>query len=202
MKNKFSRRRMLKGLALGTGAIGLGGVFSSFSTLGSLDLNAEQPPKNNINHSVCRWTFPEMSLEDLAAECAKMGISGMDLLTPSEWDMIEKYGLKCSMATDSFASIEQGFNNPANHDELQKNYRKLISQASKQGIKNVICFSGNRNGMDDQTGIINCAKGLLPLLEYAEERDVTLVMELLNSLVDHPDYMCDHTDFYDNSKRF
>ena len=183
---------MLKNLALGSGALGLGSILSSYTSSAPI---LKKEPGKNIRHSVCRWTFPEMTLEDLAAACAKMGISGIDLLTPSEWDTVEKYGLKCSMATDSFASIEHGFNHPANHPELQEKYQKLISQASRQGINNVICFSGNRNGMDEQTGIKNCAKGLLPLLEYAEERDVTLVMELLNSKVNHPDYMCDHTEW-------
>ena len=195
MKDKFNRRQALKNIALGSGAIGLGSMMSSFSALGIPEEKKPKPSKNNINHSVCRWTFPEMPLDELAAECSKMGISAIDLLSPSEWETVEKYGLKCSMATDSFASIEHGFNNPANHAELQKNYRKLIDQASQQGIRNVICFSGNRNGMDEQAGIKNCAQGLLPLLEYADKRNVILVMELLNSEVNHPDYMCDHTEW-------
>ncbi|WP_424493790.1 hydroxypyruvate isomerase family protein [Salinimicrobium sp. GXAS 041] len=195
MKNKFSRREALKNIALGTGAIGLGSLLSSFSTSEEIVRKSVSTSKSRINHSVCRWTFQDMPLEKLAAECSKMGISAIDLLRPSEWEIVEKYGLKCSMATDSFASIEHGFNDPENHAELQKNYKELIEQASKQGIKNVICFSGNRNGMDEQTGIKNCAKGLLPLLEYAEARDVTLVMELLNSKVNHPDYLCDHTEW-------
>ena len=195
MKNKFSRREALKNITLGAGAIGLGSVLSSFSTSETREPKRTSASKNNIKHSVCRWTFQDMPLEKLAAECSKMGISGIDLLSPSEWEIVEKYGLKCSMATDHFASIEHGFNNPENHAELQKNYRTLIEQASKQGIKNVICFSGNRNGMDGQTGIKHCAEGLLPLLEYAGQRNVNLVMELLNSKVDHPDYMCDHTEW-------
>lgn len=117
----------------------------------------------------------------------------MDLLKPSEWSTVEKEGLVCSMATDDFASIPHGFNNPDNHTHLQEAYRGLIDKASEHNIKNVICFSGNRNGMDDKIGIINCVKGLTPLLDYAEKKNVTMVMELLNSKVDHKDYMCDHT---------
>ena len=49
--------------------------------------------------------------------------------------------------------------------------------------------------MDDETGLKNCAAGLKKLLPLAEKRGVTLVMELLNSRVNHPDYMCDHSDW-------
>lgn len=195
MTNSFNRRQVIKNIALGTGAIRLGSMMSSFSVPEFAGKGSAKPSKNNINHSVCRWTFPDVPLEKLAADCAKIGITAMDLLQPSEWETVEKYGLKCSMATDSFANIEHGFNDPANHAKLQENYRGLIDKASKQGIKNVICFSGNRRGMDEQTGIKNCAEGLIPLLDYAEERNVILVMELLNSKVNHPDYMCDHTEW-------
>lgn len=195
MKNTFNRRQALKNIALGTGAIGFGSVLSSFSVPEFSEEKEQEMPKNNINHSVCRWTFPDVPLDKLAADCAAIGIEAIDLLRPSEWDIVEKHGLKCSMATDDFASIEHGFNDPENHKELQENYKRLIEKASKQGIKNVICFSGNRRGMDEKTGIKNCAAGLIPLLDYAKERNVVLVMELLNSKVNHPDYMCDHTEW-------
>lgn len=193
MKNSINRRRALKHIGLGSGAIALGSVMSSFS-LGNYINNKEMVTnKNNISHSVCRWTFPDLSLEQLAAECSKIGITAIDLLAPSEWETVRRQGLRCSMATDTFAIIEQGFNDPKNHQKLQKNYKELIDKASRADVKNVICFSGNRRGMDDDTGIKNCAEGLIPLLDYASERNVTLVMELLNSKVNHPDYMCDHT---------
>lgn len=193
MKNNYSRRQAIKNMALGTGAIGLGSIIPSLAAGMPSEVDKEQSLKNNINHSVCRWCFPGLSLDTLAEECAKMGITGIDLLRPSEWETVEKYGIRCSMATEEFAVIEHGFNDPGNHKKLQENYRGLIDKASEKGIRNVICFSGNRRGMDDATGIENCAVGLLPLLDYAAERNVTLVMELLNSKVDHADYMCDHT---------
>lgn len=180
-------------MALGSGAIGIGGLLSSFSPEDPAYESKEVPLKRTFEHSVCRWTFGDVPLEEFAAECEKLGITAMDLLKPSEWEVVGKYGIKCSMATDVFASIEHGFNNPANHRELQKNYRGLIDKASAQGIKNVICFSGNKNGMSTFEGIENCAEGLLPLVEYAAEKDVVMVMELLNSKVNHPDYQCDHT---------
>lgn len=192
MKDKFNRREVIKSLALGSGAIGLGSVMTSFSAL-ELEGNNNFKFKNNVNHSVCRWCYQDIPLDEFAAECAKLGINGMDLLKPSEWEIVEKHGLKCSMATEDFARIEHGFNDPENHQELQDNYKDLIDKASEHGIKNVICFSGNRRNLDAKTGIKNCAIGLIPLLRYAKEREVNLVMELLNSKVDHPDYQCDHT---------
>ena len=195
MSQSIKRREVIKNLALGTGALGLGGIMSSFSSLEILKNSFPQGMNDRINHSVCRWCFQDIPLDEFAQECVKLGIQAIDLLRPEEWDTVEKHGLVCSMATDTFADIEDGFNDPKNHSQLQEKYRGLIDKASKHGIKNVICFSGNRRDLDDATGIENCAKGLIPLLDYASEKKVNLVMELLNSKVDHEDYQCDHTEW-------
>ncbi|WP_311195902.1 TIM barrel protein [Antarcticibacterium sp. 1MA-6-2] len=193
MSSNYNRREVLKSLTLGSGALSLGaGMFSSFSTMSMFE-NSPSENKANINHSVCRWCFNDIPLDEFSSACAKMGIKAIDLLKPSEWETLKKHGLECSMGTEEFAIIEHGFNDPSNHKQLQKNYKGFIDKASKAGVKNIICFSGNRRGMDDNTGIENCAKGLKPLVDYAAERNVTMVMELLNSKVNHPDYQCDHT---------
>ncbi|HSI71269.1 MAG TPA: TIM barrel protein [Gillisia sp.] len=193
MSSKYTRREALKNLALGSGALSLGGVLSSFSPVSFKENIEYKDFSSRINHSVCRWAFNELSLEEFAGQCVKLGIKAIDLLRPEEWPVIEKHGLVCSMATAEFAIIEHGFNDPANHAQLQKNYRGLIDKASDHKVKNVIVFSGNRRGMDDETGIENCVAGLAPLLDYAANKNVNLVMELLNSKVNHPDYHCDHT---------
>ena len=195
MSQTIKRREVIKNLALGTGVLGLGGIMSSFSSLEKPQKSSPKGMDGRINHSVCRWCFPNIPLEKFAVECAKLGIKGIDLLKPEEWDAVEKHGLVCSMATDDFANIQEGFNDPANHSGLQEKYKELIDKASEHDIKNVICFSGNRRGLSDIQGIENCAKGLIPLLDYAAERNVNLVMELLNSKVDHKDYQCDHTEW-------
>jgi hydroxypyruvate isomerase len=197
MGDKLNRRKLLKNLSLGAGFLSIGGVAQVFGS----DLRFNNSPfktsnvSGKINHSVCRWCYQDIPLEKFAKACAEMGIVAIDLLQPSEWETVEKEGLVCSMATDNFASITEGFNDLKNHALLQEKYGELIKKASEHKIKNVICFSGNRNGMDDETGIINCVKGLTPLLDYARELNVNLVMELLNSKVDHEDYMCDHTEW-------
>lgn len=193
MKHRINRRTLIKSLGLGAGFVSLAGIPSVFAKENMLTPKTGMGGK--INHSVCRWCYQDIPLPEFARACAEMGIKAIDLLKPSEWAVVEKEGLVCSMATDEFASIPEGFNDPLNHQKLQDAYRDLIKKASEHNIKNVICFSGNRNGMDDETGISNCVTGLTPLLEYAESLNVNLVMELLNSKVDHPDYMCDHTEW-------
>ena len=89
--------------------------------------------------------------------------------------------------------IEKGFNNPVYHDELIRSYEEIIPKVAAAGFDQVICFSGNRNGLSDEKGIENCALGLKKLMPTAEKYNVTMTMELLNSKVNHPDYQCDHT---------
>jgi hydroxypyruvate isomerase len=60
---------------------------------------------------------------------------------------------------------------------------------------NLICFSGNRNGKSEQEGAENTIEGLRLVAKDAEAAGVNLVVELLNSKVDHPDYQCDHTSW-------
>lgn len=193
MAHKINRRTLIKNLGLGAGFASMAGIPSIFASENKFYTKFRN--SGRINHSVCRWCYQDIPLEEFAKACAEMGITAIDLLKPSEWDIVEKEGLVCSMATDEFASIPEGFNDPANHQKLQEAYRGLIKKASEHNIKNVICFSGNRNGMDEDTGIKNCVEGLTPLLEFAEDLEVNLVMELLNSKVDHADYMCDHTEW-------
>jgi len=153
------------------------------------------PLKGNIKHSVCRWCYGRIPLDDLCQAAKAMGIASIDLQGPKEWPVLRKYGLTCAMGNGAGMGITKGFNRVANHDRLVADYAKLFPQAAAAGIPNVICFSGNRRGMDDETGLKNCALGIKRLMKLAEEHRVTLVMELLNSKVDHKDYMCDHTDW-------
>lgn len=190
----MNRRTVLKNISLGIGAVGISGMAMPFK-----DAVADTPPllslKGTINHSVCRWCFQSMPLGQFAEAAEEMGIEAIDLLRPEEWDVVVKAGLRCSLATDTFANIGKGFNRKEHHKPLQKQYRELISKASDAGIKQVIVFSGNRNGLSDAAGLEMCAKGLEPLVKHAEKKKVTLVMELLNSKVDHADYQCDNTSW-------
>ncbi|MEZ4987670.1 MAG: TIM barrel protein [Saprospiraceae bacterium] len=135
------------------------------------------------------------SLEELCERGLDIGLQSIELLRPDEWPVVLAAGLECAVATDSFCSITEGFNDKKNHAALQAQYPELIRKAADAGIPNVICFSGNRKGMKDEKGMDNCAQGLAPLVREAEKAGITIIMELLNSRVDHKDYMCDHTEW-------
>lgn len=147
--------------------------------------------KGNIRHSVCRWTYGDLPLEELCIFGKQIGLSAIDLIGPKEWDVLKKHGLDSSMCNGAEIGLTKGFNDPQYHEQLVKNYSEMIPLVSKAGYKNLICFSGNRNGMDDETGLKNCVTGLKKLLSLAEKNGVVLQMELFNSKVDHKDYMCD-----------
>ena len=126
-----------------------------------------------------------------------MGLASVELLGPEEWPILEKYGLTCAMpfgpVADGKDRLTDGFNDVANHEWLVPMFTERIAQVADAGYSRVICFSGNRRGIADQTGIENCVKGLKALMPAAEQHGVTLCMELLNSKVDHKDYQCDRT---------
>jgi hydroxypyruvate isomerase len=156
--------------------------------------------KGRINHSVCKWCYDKVPFDQLCAASKEMGITSIDLVDPPDFAEMKKHGLTTAMVSfptiagpggEKVGSIPHGFNNPANHDLLVKAYEPLLAACAKEGFKKVICFSGNRNGMDDETGLKNCVTGLQKVLPLAEKHGITLVMELLNSRVNHPDYMCD-----------
>ncbi len=151
--------------------------------------------QGHINHAVCRWPYQDIPFDDFCMAAREIGIRGIDLLGPAEWEVAARYGLTCSMTTGYKFGLEKGFNDPSLHEALWKNYEFLIPAAADHGLKNVICFSGNRNGLSDEQGLENCAMGLERVVKLAEKHNITLVMELLNSKVDHPGYQCDHTEW-------
>jgi hydroxypyruvate isomerase len=133
-----------------------------------------------------------MSLDDLCRNGAEMGLSGIDLVDASDWPTVKKYGLVSSMVY-SGATIPDGWNRKENHDRLVKEMQEGIERAAAAKLPNVITFSGNRRGMSDEEGKENCIIGLRRVKKMAEDANVTINLELLNSKVNHPDYMCDHT---------
>lgn len=150
--------------------------------------------KGNIHHSVSRWCYRGISLEELCKACQRFGIESVELLKPQEWSTVKKYGLTCAM-TSVGKGIAKGFNRLEYHDELVAGLEKVVPMAAEAGMPNLICMSGNRKGMDDEQGLENCAIGLKRIVGLCEKHKVNLCMELLNSKVNHPDYMCDHTDW-------
>ena len=150
-------------------------------------------PKGNIHHSVCRWCFGDMPLDELCAAVKEMGLVGIDLVGPKDWDTLKRYNLVSTMCNGAEISLTKGWNNPQYHTQLIKNYTEHIELVAAAGYTNLICFSGNRDGMADDVGLQHCADGLKKIMPLAEKKGVVIHMELLNSKVDHKDYMCDKT---------
>lgn len=189
MSKDLSRRAALKNIVAGTAALGVSATIPAF---------ALEPPvsvmlKGNVNHSVCRWCFGKLSLDELCIEAKKIGIKAIDLVGPEGWPTLKKHGLYSSMCNGAEINLVDGWNDPKFHATLIKNYTEMIPKVAEAGYTQLICFSGNRRGKDDETGLKNCVDGLKQVLPLAEKHGVVLVMELLSSKVDHKDYQCDHT---------
>ncbi len=149
--------------------------------------------KNRIHQSVCRWCYKQIQLDQLCASAAQIGLKGVDLLGPDEYEVPQRFGLICTMGYAGGGTIPDALNRPEHHDAIEAGFRTNIPLAAKAGVPNVITFSGNRRGMADDEGARNTIAGLNRLKKIAEDNGVTICMELLNSKVNHPDYMCDHT---------
>lgn len=193
MQSNLNRRNALKNIIAGTAAIGVSSGFSALA-MDKTDLVEQKSGlKGNINHSVCRWCFSGLDVDTLCVEAKKLGLTGIDLVGPKDWPTLKKHGLTSSMCNGAEINLVDGFNDKKFHDQLIKNYSEMIPLVAAAGYKNLICFSGNRRGKDDETGWNNCAEGLKKLMPIAEKHGVVLVMELLNSKVNHQDYQCDTT---------
>jgi hydroxypyruvate isomerase len=203
MYNQSSRRAAIKKMVAGTAALGTAAVMSSFRSgvtehkgdqLNSPERNMPNSTlKGAIHHSVCRWIYSDMSLDAMCEAVKKIGFNAIDLLGPKEWPTIKKHGVWCPMCNGAEISLTEGWNHTENHPKLIGNYTEHIDLVAKAGYQNLICFSGNRKGMDDETGMRNCIDGLKKILGQAEKNKVVIVMELLNSKIDHKDQMCDNT---------
>ncbi len=194
MENSNSRRNAMKKIVGGAATIAVAGLVAS--RIDAADLEMGSSLKGRINHSVCRWCYDSIPLEELCKSANSIGLESIELLKVEEFETVKKHGLTCAMvsSTSKDWGIVKGWNKKEHHDGLEKWHKYLIDETAKAGFTNLICFSGNRDEtMDDEQGMKNCAEGLKRILSYAESKKVVLVMELLNSKVDHKDYMCDHT---------
>jgi hydroxypyruvate isomerase len=193
MSIKQNRRVAIKNLIAGSVAMGSSSVLTACAADTKND-KKEMKLKGNINHSVCQWCYGFISLEELCKAVKEIGFGAIDLIGPKDWPMLQKYNLYSSMCYHGGnVSLTNGFNDKQYHAQLIKDYEEVIPLMVKAGYKDVICFSGNRNGMDDETGLKNCTEGLKKILPLAEKNGITIHMELLNSKIDHKDYMCDKT---------
>lgn len=176
-----------------TGAIGLAALPQLGSRALADDAPAQQALKGNIHHSVARWTFDFLSLEELCQLSTELGITAIDLVGPEEWPVLQRYGLYSSMCNGAELSLEDGWGDTRFHSALIERYLQHIDLVSQAGYTNLICFSGNARGMNPEQGLQNAETGLKQILAQAETKGVVLQMELFNSKIDHPDYLCDNS---------
>jgi len=196
MKNDMSRRDLLKNSA---GLAGIGFLGTSMEhRFNEADKQVGADLKGKVNHSACRWCYDKIPFEELVVNAKKIGLQSIELTGPDEWDILKKYDMTAAIGWGKYPEkmgLPNFFNKIQNHDKLVEFYEDLIPRAAKAGVKNLITFSGNRDGLSDEQGLLNCKKGLQRIMKTAEKHDVTISMELLNSKVNHKDYQCDHTEW-------
>lgn len=196
MNHPVSRRTALKQLGAGT-------VLATSMSLLNASESSAPAPKGRIKQSVCQWCFGKMPLDELCAAAAGMGLKSVELLQPKDFPTLKKHGLSCAMVMNPTAKVGEvtvgGINKAWNrleyHDALVPVYEAHLQATAEAGFPSLICFSGNRDGMSDAQGLENCAVGLKRIMPLAEKLGVNVVMELLNSRVNHKDYMCDRTEW-------
>jgi hydroxypyruvate isomerase len=167
---------------------------SAAAAAASSVLAAAPVDEGRLKQSVCWWTYQKwFTLDQLCEHAVRIGLKGIDLVTVDQWPTLQKHGLTPSMMTPGGGTIPDGFNRKENHDKLIAQLQENITKAAVAKVPNVITFSGNRRGMPDNEGLENCAVGLNKIKKFAEDKGVTVTLELLNSKVNHKDYMADHS---------
>jgi len=191
MKTKLSRRSALRKIS--GGAAVLAAASSLAHRLNAAEAAGGAKLKGHINHSVCKWCYGSIPLEEFCQAARDMGLQSVELLSVNDFPTLKKYGLTCAVVSGVPGGIENGLNRVENHDKIVEFMEKTLPAVAEFGAPNVICFSGNRKGMSDEQGLENCAIGLKRIAPLAEKHKVTVIMELLNSKVNHKDYQCDYS---------
>mgnify|MGYP003634942094 CR=1 FL=1 len=188
-----SRRRLLKGMALSSAALMANSPVALASPNGKTPANENSKLKGNVRHSVSRWTYGDLDIEELCLLVKSLGFNAIDLVGPEDWPVLKKYNIDSSMCNGAELNLVDGWIHPQFHDELTKRYLAHIDLMEQAGYKNLVCFSGNARGMDPKEGLENAVNGIRRILPAAEKKGVIIQLELFNSKVDHPDYMADNS---------
>lgn len=191
MDQPLPRRQALKKVAIGAAAIATTRALAN--TAPAAPMSDDAPLKRNIHHSACRWCYNKIELEELCRRGKEVGLEAIDLVNIEEVPTLRKHGLEASLIWGVPGGIVKGLNRLENHDAIAEFFEDNIPKVANAGLKRVICFSGNREGLDDEQGLVNCKIGLQRLAPLAEKHGVQIVMELLNSKRNHVDYQCDRT---------
>lgn len=190
MNRPIPRRTALKKAAAGAAIL-----VSTKAMASDLPPDNQSPLKRNIHHSACRWCYKGLELKELCVRGKDVGLEAIDLVQVSEIETLRQYGLQASLVLGVPGGISNGLNRIENHDAILSFFEENAARVADAGAQRMIVFSGNRDGMDDATGLENCRIGLERIMPVVEKAGIQIVMELLNSKRNHPDYMCDHTSW-------
>ena len=186
----LSRRQAL-GL-IGAGALGPRGLFAQG---GTVPATGPVVKSGRLKQSVSRWCYNKIPMPEFAKAVKEMGLTAIDLLGEKDWAVAADHGLVCSMGSGFGGSIPDGLNDKANHDAIVKGLEDGLPKAAKMKVPNLITFFGNRKGIPDREGLDNCIVGLNRIKAAAEQTGVTVALEVLNSKVDHKDYLGDRSAY-------
>jgi hydroxypyruvate isomerase len=191
MNPKISRRSALRKVTGSTVALAAAADLSN--RLQAADEAAGAKLKYHVSHSVCKWCYGKIPLEEFCQAAKPIGLQSVELLEVKDFPTLRKHDLVCAMVSGVPGGITSGLNRVEHHDKIVEFFETTTPIVAEHGYPNIICFSGNREGMSDEQGLENCAAGLKRIAPIAEKHKVNVCMELLNSRHDHKDYMCDHT---------
>jgi hydroxypyruvate isomerase len=203
LSERTSRRRMLEDA---TAALVLGGAAMGGDA--PADEASEEGPvvkKGRIKQSLVHWCFaPYWDAEEMIRIAQQLGCGSVELIEPKHFPLLKQHGLECAIGTIDMSPdppFAKGFNNPAHRDRVIKATRDAIDACAAFGYSKVIAFTGMREGIPDDVGAENCVAGFKEIVGYAEQKGVTLCLEMLNSrdtshpMKGHPGYQGDHTDY-------
>ena len=142
--------------------------------------SSDKTSSGKVRQSVMGWCFKPMDAITLAKHCKEIGIEAIEGIPSSNYDAVTRLGLKISLVgSHGFA---KGPLDPENHAQVEKKLREGIDLAVKYGAPNVITFTGMRKaGINDAAARKNCLDCWKRVLPYAEENNVGIVLEHLNS---------------------
>jgi hydroxypyruvate isomerase len=149
--------------------------------------------KGRLKQAATRGCFGKgMPFPEICKQAARLGLKGVDLVGPADWPVLKEHGLIATMCPGP-TGIREGTNRLENHAKMVPAMREAIERTAAAGFPNVIVLSGERKGLPDEKGIENTVAFFNQVKAVAEDKGITLCMELLNSKVNHPDYQCDRT---------
>ncbi len=191
MTQLLTRRAALQSVAAGTALL----ASNPLAAVAAAEKALPSHLKGRVRHSVCKWCYKDIPLEDLCRAAPGIGLTSIELLKVEDFPTLQKHGLQCAIVDGVPGGISKGLNRLAHHDAIVRFFEETLPLTQKAGFPAMICFSGNRDGMSDEEGLDHCVTGLKRIAPLAEKHQVTICLELLNSRVNHPDYMADHTEW-------